>query len=376
MNRIVRGRLASGIQRSPAQRTHDVLLVQERGGSLAIAGAVLEAAGYVVSYARTIEQAIAASSHFDVAIVDLVLSDGSGIEVLAHFKQTRTETRTIVLVDKGTRPSVTAAFRAGAAAELVAPFHPMEILEIVERAVEDSASASTRADLEARAAALERFASFGRSAAALVHDIANPLSVVQGSLAWASEAIQHADIDPELRAAIQDAWTAADRAAAIVREAQGWLRSGQRHGKHAIGDIVRDAVALVGASASKDVRIDIADDVGGFVQGERELLARALMNVISNAAAATAGRAERRIDVRVMQGSDRVSIAVSDTGIGIDAETLPRIFEPFFTTKARSGGTGIGLAQVLETITLHGGVIEVSSDPGVGTTVTISLPSA
>jgi signal transduction histidine kinase len=69
-----------------------------------------------------------------------------------------------------------------------------------------------------------------------------------------------------------------------------------------------------------------------------------------------------------------VSIAVSDNGDGIPPEIMSRIFEPFFTTKEVGKGTGLGLAMVRSIITQMGGAIECLSEPGKGTTFTISLP--
>ena len=71
-----------------------------------------------------------------------------------------------------------------------------------------------------------------------------------------------------------------------------------------------------------------------------------------------------------------VTIVVSDTGCGIDAETQRRIFEPFFTTKAPDRGTGLGLSTVDEIISRLGGAIQVESEPGAGTTFTVYIPWA
>jgi signal transduction histidine kinase len=71
-----------------------------------------------------------------------------------------------------------------------------------------------------------------------------------------------------------------------------------------------------------------------------------------------------------------VKAIVADTGHGIPKEDLPKIFAPFFTTKEIGQGTGLGLTVVHGIIQEHGGSIEVESEPGQGTTFTVTLPAA
>jgi two-component system NtrC family sensor kinase len=72
----------------------------------------------------------------------------------------------------------------------------------------------------------------------------------------------------------------------------------------------------------------------------------------------------------------QILVEISDTGVGIPPENIPKIFEPFFTTKEVGRGTGLGLAVCYGILTEHGGSLDVQSTVGAGTTFTITLPTA
>jgi two-component system NtrC family sensor kinase len=81
------------------------------------------------------------------------------------------------------------------------------------------------------------------------------------------------------------------------------------------------------------------------------------------------------LGIKTRASGDIVEIIISDTGIGIAPENLPKIFDPFFTTKEVGKGTGLGLSISYNIIERHGGTIKVESQLGEGTTFTIVLPS-
>jgi signal transduction histidine kinase len=108
-------------------------------------------------------------------------------------------------------------------------------------------------------------------------------------------------------------------------------------------------------------------------------LNQVFMNLLVNAAQAIPEKGEITLRTGTADNADgeaMVFIAVSDTGSGIPPENLRRVFEPFFTTKPVGKGTGLGLSLAYGIIQKHGGRIDVTSTPGMGTTFTVFLPVA
>ncbi len=113
-----------------------------------------------------------------------------------------------------------------------------------------------------------------------------------------------------------------------------------------------------------------------IIEAASDELRRALSNLIVNAISYTPPGGSITVTTRMIQ--DSAEIAVRDTGIGIDADDLPRIFQRFYRAdQARSihtGGTGLGLAISKKIVEAHGGSIEVESAPGAGSTFRVRLP--
>ena len=120
------------------------------------------------------------------------------------------------------------------------------------------------------------------------------------------------------------------------------------------------------------VTLDLPDTLP-FVEGQHDPLARAVSNILLNASDAAGPNGTITVTARTIETPiPVVQIAVSDTGPGIPTEALGQIWEPYVTSKP--GGTGLGLAIVRQTILAHGGSVNASSEPGRGTTITLTLP--
>lgn len=111
------------------------------------------------------------------------------------------------------------------------------------------------------------------------------------------------------------------------------------------------------------------------VLGDPDRLRQVVLNLLTNAAKFTP--AHGRVDVTVEPNDDRVVLSVADSGVGIATEDLPRVFDRFWRGRNAAGlsGSGVGLSVVAGLVRAHGGSITVDSEPGNGTTVTVSLPA-
>jgi PAS domain S-box-containing protein len=223
-----------------------------------------------------------------------------------------------------------------------------------------------------------RLAAVGQLAAGVMHDVNNALNPIMA-------AAYLLEMNAENPAAVRD------YAVRIARAAETGAATAAR-----VGRFIRQEPLLGSREESVDLSV-MAEEVvamtrplwqerakGGLVKLEESLVAgalvrgiagelrEALLNLVQNALDAMAGGGTLRI--RTTVEGDEVSVAVSDTGVGMSAEVRERAFEPFFTTKGVNG-TGLGLAEVYGIARRHRGRAEIDSAPGEGTTVRLIFPA-
>ncbi len=110
------------------------------------------------------------------------------------------------------------------------------------------------------------------------------------------------------------------------------------------------------------------------ILGDADQLTQVLLNLAGNAVDAMPDGGELVFETEFRAETDAVVIKVIDTGVGMTPEQVLRIFEPFYTTKPEGQGTGLGMSVSLGIVKSHGGLLDVSSEPGRGTTMTVQLP--
>lgn len=226
-----------------------------------------------------------------------------------------------------------------------------------------------RERLEAASRA-QQLAMAGQLAAAVAHEVRNPLATIRSSVQYVADSPAAWS---QKNALLQQVVGEVDRINRTLSAMLGLSRPQPLEVSHVdLGTLVQDALILVQPYVDHQ-HLTLEHEAGGEpigVRADRRQLHQVLLNVLINACQAT----ERggRLTIGVDAHAEMARLRVSDTGFGIAAEDQQRVFDPFFTTK--SSGTGLGLAICREIMTKHGGTIDLESELGVGTTVTLLLP--
>jgi PAS domain S-box-containing protein len=247
---------------------------------------------------------------------------------------------------------------------------------------------TARKRLETQLLQAQRLESVGRLAGGIAHDFNNVLTAIGGFAQ-----LLLADVPPGGPASgkIRVITDATNRASALVRQLLAFSRQQiLRPEVLELGDVVRGVTPMLERLIGEDIEVAVGLVEDGWpVDADRGQLEQVIVNLVVNArdAMPSGGRltietANVDLDEDYVETHPEVTpgphamLAVSDTGLGMDAATRTQIFEPFFTTKDPGSGTGLGLATVYGIVRQSGGHIWVYSEPDRGTTFRLYFPRA
>lgn len=243
-----------------------------------------------------------------------------------------------------------------------------------------------RKALENQLQQARRMEAVGRLAGGIAHDFNNLLTIIKGYVELATNRNVR---QPELRSDLQHIGDASERASTLVRQLLAFSRKQVLKPKVLdLNSIVLNLDKLLRRLLAEviDMKTMVGKDIGA-VKADPSQIEQVIMNLVVNArdAMPNGGRllietANVELDTAYAQDHATVRpgryvmLAVTDTGIGMDADTVAHIFEPFYTTKGSGSGTGLGLSTVYGIVKQSGGYIWVYSEPGKGTTFKVYLP--
>ena len=244
-----------------------------------------------------------------------------------------------------------------------------------------------RKQMEAQLREAHKMQAMGTMAGGIAHDFNNLLGAILGNVTLAR---QDAGADSPVQVSLVEIEKAGKRGRDLVRQILTFSRNEtpQRHPIQ-LAEVVDDAVRLLKVTLPPSIELQVRLKSAPPVLADATQVEQALINLCTNGVHAigsvrgTVGieldslEPEPALAQRLRLPAGRyVTLAVRDSGAGMDATTLERIFEPFFTTKPVGQGTGLGLAVVHGVMRTHLGAVDVSSSPGAGSVFTLYFPAA
>ena len=249
-------------------------------------------------------------------------------------------------------------------------------LDITKRKQAEEQAARQRNEM----AHLARVSTLGELSGSIAHELSLPLSAILSNAQAAQRILANGEADrTELREILNEIISEDKRAGEVIQRLRQWLKKGEtRQHSLQINEVVQDVLKLI---RSDLINQKVAADCKltpnlPTVTGDPVQLQQVLLNLMVNAcdAMANGNTPERRLLIRtgIENGSNAVTVSVTDGGGGIQEEKIEQIFEPFFTTKAK--GMGLGLSVCRTIIAAHRGRLWATNNADRGATFRFSLP--
>jgi signal transduction histidine kinase len=352
-----------------------VLLVEDDRAIREPLSVLLRGEGYEVSLAENGQEALRklrTERTPDIIVLDLRMPVMDGWEFRAKQKQDPVFglVPVVAISADGSAQAVTMS----ADAYLRKPLDPTELLQTIERILSEREWRQMSARLEEA----ERLASLGRVAAAVGHEINNPLAFVVLNIDQSLADLRALDgVPPAIVDTLESCQSGLERIRRTVGNLKRLARpEDEKRGPVDVGKLIDQSVAMAWNQIRHRARF-VSNLVGlPPIHGNAPALGQVFLNLLVNAAQAIPeGNAEQNeISVTTRAAGGEIVVEVRDTGVGIAPETLTHVFEPFFTTKPVGVGTGLGLFISHQTVTDHGGRLEIESQLDQGSLFRVILP--
>ncbi|MEN8141028.1 MAG: response regulator [Thermodesulfobacteriota bacterium] len=334
----------------------------------------------------------------DIVLVDLRMPGMAGLDVIKVISKQAPEVPVVVVSGAGMVEDAIAAIRAGAVDYVTKPVTDLLVLEhTVHKALEKAELVAENQMyqenleelVESRTAQLrqaQKMEAIGTLAGGIAHDFNNILTAIVGY----NELALFSCRDEQMRGFLSEVQQGAERAGDLVQQILTFSRKGEQEQQSLeMALVVSEAVKLIRSTIPPAIEVKQAITSRARVLADPTMVHQIVMNLCTNAYHAMPQGGELLVsldDIQVSPAQDLLGVdlppghylhlQVSDTGCGMDRQTLERIFDPYFTTKAAGSGTGLGLAVVHGIVGSYGGEVKVISEPGQGTTFHVFLSAA
>lgn len=320
----------------------------------------------------------------DIILSDVSLPGFSGHEALRLLRERDPHLPFVFISGTIGEETAIEALRAGAT-DYILKSSNARLAVAIRRAITEAAERRARDAAEAELVRSQRFQTLAILAGSLGHDLRNTLQPVL----MATGLIENRNADPDVArycATIRDCLQQSLSLVRAMMDLASGASAGASDGRVRIGALIDAATLLARPALNDAIVLDVARiDPALEIPGDAMELQQCVLNLVLNAIQAIDGAGSVRIEASPMAigpaflrdgetrvGERYVRIRISDTGRGMDADTLGQLFTPFFTT--RQGGTGLGLISCKRFVDRHRGLIRVNSEPGKGTHFDIHLP--
>jgi len=391
-----------------------VLLVDDEQSIRTTLGEFLCAGGYQVKTAEDAETAkkLLQENAFGVVVSDIVLPRLSGVDLLHFIREAAPHVQVIMMTGEPTVETAAEAVRAGASDYLTKPVGKNAILRSVkhagqvkrlkeenrryqeglERLVEERTAELRESNrrlteslddlkrTQQQVVQQERLSALGQMASGIAHDFNNVLMPILGLSDYLLSHRDALDDGRQTAKTLETINSAARDAKEVVRRLREFYRPSQNMetGELDLKGLIEYVLELSeprwkSQAQAQSRGIHIKLDLPDFppIEANESQLREVFMNLVLNAADAMPEGGVLRLSGAHDKG--RVTIQVSDTGVGMSPEVRMRCLEPFFTTKDKHG-TGLGLSLCHGIIKRHGGALDIEGEVGRGTTVIVRLP--
>ncbi|MBB6464997.1 signal transduction histidine kinase [Aminobacter lissarensis] len=367
-----------------------VLIVDDDEDFAASLAGLLELEGYqpIVAHDPLSAQRALALNQPAVALVDVRLGVGNGVELVRAFRQQSPDLVCLMVTAYASVETAVEALQAGAYDYLCKPFYSADLLATLERCFERTRLMEEKRLVAERLGQMQRIEAMGQLTGGIAHDFNNILAVLLGNLHWLQE---HVRTEPQLAQMVNDALEAVKAGTDLTTRLLNFGRQGGGDTVRVdLGEALPDLMRVLSRTLDDKISLslELADDLHD-VEVHPTQLETSLLNLALNARDAMPDGGKLRFeacnfvvrpdDARVASGllpGQYVVISVVDTGHGMPVAVRRRALEPLFSTKPAGKGSGLGLPMVDGFVRQSGGRLGISSKPDEGTRINLYLPRA